>query len=79
MAYLIAPPLEATFGIDAALKAAFTPLAEALGANEQKIVEELLAVQGKPVDIGGYYAPNDAKAHAALRPSETLNHLLDNF
>jgi isocitrate dehydrogenase len=64
---------------DAALKAAFTPLAEALGANEQSIVAELLAVQGKPVDVGGYYAPNDAKVYAALRPSATLNGLLDNF
>ena len=64
---------------DTALKAAFTPLAEALGANEQTIVAELLAVQGKPVDIGGYYAPNETKATAALRPSATLNGLLDNF
>ena len=36
-------------------------------------------MQGKPVDIGGYYAPNDTKSAAALRPSTTLNHLLDNF
>ena len=64
---------------DTALKAAFTPLAEALGANEQTIVAELLAVQGKPVDIGGYYAPNETKATAALRPSTTLNGLLDTF
>jgi isocitrate dehydrogenase len=44
--------------------------------NEEKIVKELLAVQGKPVDIGGYYSPDDAKANAALRPSETLNGIL---
>ena len=45
-------------------------------ANEAQIVEELLAVQGKPADIGGYYLPDDAKANAALRPSETLNAIL---
>jgi isocitrate dehydrogenase len=44
---------------------------QALAANEAKIVAELLAVQGKPVDIGGYYLPDDAKANAALRPSAT--------
>ena len=61
---------------DADLKALFTPVAEQLAANEGQIVEELLAVQGKPVDIGGYYLPDDAKANAALRPSETLNAIL---
>jgi isocitrate dehydrogenase len=61
---------------DAGLKAIFTPVAEALTANEQTIVAELLAVQGKPADIGGYYAPDDAKANAALRPSETFNAIL---
>ena len=61
---------------DLALKAAFAPLAAALAENEQKIVSELLAVQGKPVDIGGHYLPDDAKANAALRPSPTLNAIL---
>jgi isocitrate dehydrogenase len=61
---------------DAELKAIFTPVAEALTANEQKIVAELLAVQGKPVDIGGYYLPDEAKANAALRPSQTFNDIL---
>jgi len=61
---------------DAELKAIFTPVAEQLTANETKIVEELLAVQGKPVDIGGYYKPDDAKANAALRPSATFNGIL---
>ncbi|RYD49354.1 MAG: NADP-dependent isocitrate dehydrogenase, partial [Verrucomicrobiaceae bacterium] len=61
---------------DADLKAIFTPVAAALTENEDKIVGELLAVQGKPVDIGGYYSPDDAKANAALRPSETLNGIL---
>jgi isocitrate dehydrogenase len=61
---------------DAELKALFTPIAEKLTANEDKIVAELLAVQGHPVDIGGYYQPDDAKANAALRPSATLNAIL---
>ena len=58
---------------DAALAAAFKPLAEKLAAAEKQIVDELLAVQGKPVDVGGYYRPDDAKASAALRPSQTFN------
>src|SRR3546814_19187122 len=54
---------------DASLKATFAPLAAALADNEAKIVEELVAVQGKPVDIGGYYRPDPARAGAAMRPS----------
>jgi isocitrate dehydrogenase len=61
---------------DAELKALFTPIATKLTAAEDAIVKELLAVQGKPVDIGGYYQPDDAKATAALRPSKTLNEIL---
>jgi isocitrate dehydrogenase len=61
---------------DAELKAIFTPVAEKLTASEDKIVAELLAVQGQPVDIGGYYQPDEAKANAALRPSATLNVIL---
>jgi isocitrate dehydrogenase len=61
---------------DAELKAQFTPIAAELTANEEKIVGELLAVQGQSVDIGGYYKPDDAKASAALRPSATLNAIL---
>ncbi len=61
---------------DPALKAAFAPLAAALAENEGKIVSELLAVQGKPVDIGGYYLPDEEKANAALRPSPMLNAIL---
>ena len=61
---------------DAELKNLFTPIAAELAANEDQIVSELLAVQGKPADIGGYYAPDDAKANAALRPSETFNTVL---
>ena len=54
----------------------FTPLAEKLTANEQTIVDELIAVQGKPVDVGGYYQPDDQKASAALRPSQIFNAIL---
>ena len=61
---------------DAELKAAFAPLAEALAASEAEIVEELIAVQGKPADVGGYYAPNADLANTALRPNPTLNRLL---
>ncbi len=62
--------------VDSELKAQFTPVAEELTASESKIVAELLAVQGKPVDIGGYYKPDEARASAALRPSATLNAIL---
>jgi isocitrate dehydrogenase len=58
---------------DAALKAKFAPLAQALTANEGKIVEELIAVQGKPIEIGGYYHPDRALVSKAMRPSATLN------
>ncbi|MFC7907197.1 NADP-dependent isocitrate dehydrogenase [Streptomyces nigra] len=61
---------------DADLAKAFAPLAETLAANEQKIVEELNSVQGKPVDIGGYYQPDPAKAAAVMRPSATWNEAL---
>lgn len=61
---------------DAELKKIFTPIAEKLTANEQKIADELLAVQGKPVDIGGYYHPDHVKASAAMRPSATFNEIL---
>ncbi|MEI6492256.1 MAG: NADP-dependent isocitrate dehydrogenase, partial [Verrucomicrobiota bacterium] len=61
---------------DKELKAIFTPIAEQLTANEAKIAAELLAVQGKPVDIGGYYQPDDNLASTALRPSATFNGIL---
>ncbi|MFE0356106.1 NADP-dependent isocitrate dehydrogenase [Streptomyces nigra] len=61
---------------DADLAKAFAPLAETLAANEQKIVQELNSVQGKPVDIGGYYQPDPAKAAAVMRPSATWNEAL---
>ncbi len=55
----------------------FAPLAAALTENESKINDEFLAVQGAPADIGGYYQPDDAKASAIMRPSETFNSLLE--
>ncbi|MEU6510925.1 NADP-dependent isocitrate dehydrogenase [Streptomyces sp. NPDC046942] len=58
---------------DADLAKAFAPLAESLAADEQKIVDELIAVQGKPADIGGYYQVDKAKADAVMRPSATWN------
>jgi isocitrate dehydrogenase len=61
---------------DPGLAATFAPVADALTTNESKIVEELLAVQGSPVDVGGYYQPDLAKANTALRPSATLNGIL---
>ncbi len=61
---------------DAQLKALFAPVAEKLTASESQIVAELIAVQGKPADIGGYYRPDAAKAAAAMRPSGTLNSIL---
>ncbi|MYS49408.1 NADP-dependent isocitrate dehydrogenase, partial [Streptomyces sp. SID6013] len=61
---------------DADLAKAFAPLAETLTANEQKIVEELNAVQGKPAEIGGYYQPDPAKAAKVMRPSATWNEAL---
>jgi isocitrate dehydrogenase len=61
---------------DTELAAAFEGLAKNLRENEQTIVEELLAVQGSPADIGGYYRPDEAKVPAVLRPSKTLNEAL---
>ncbi|MCB9694128.1 MAG: NADP-dependent isocitrate dehydrogenase [Alphaproteobacteria bacterium] len=61
---------------DAALAARFAPVADALEANEATIVGELNGVQGKPVDIGGYYHPNPAKAAEAMRPSATFNGII---
>ncbi len=64
---------------DAELAAKFAPLAKQLAENEQKIVQELLAVQGKPADIGGYYKADDAKVKAVMRPSATFNGALESF
>ena len=58
---------------DAELAAQFAPLAKTLTDNESKIVAELIAAGGKPVDLGGYYRPDTAKTSSAMRPSPTLN------
>ncbi len=64
---------------DAELKERFTKVAEELKANEEKINSELLAAQDAPVDIGGYYLPDDDLAEKAMRPSPTLNAIIDNM
>jgi len=58
---------------DSELQSRFAPLARALTENESKILQELNAAQGRPVDIGGYYAPDPELALKAMRPSETFN------
>ncbi|MCW9003835.1 MAG: NADP-dependent isocitrate dehydrogenase [Gammaproteobacteria bacterium] len=62
---------------DSELKAMFTPIAEELTANESKIVEELNSVQGKPVELGGYYSPDKQITAQVMRPSATLNAVID--
>jgi isocitrate dehydrogenase len=62
---------------DAELKQRFAPVAAALAENAGAITAELLAAQGKPVNIGGYYCPDDALCAAAMRPSATLNAIID--
>jgi isocitrate dehydrogenase len=63
-------------GDDAGLAEAFAPLAELLAAQEELIVHELVAVQGSPADIGGYYQPDPSRASAVMRPSQTFNEAL---
>jgi len=62
---------------DADLRAYFAPVAKALAENESKIVEELIEVQGQPMEVGGYYLPNEDLAAKAMRPSATLNAIID--
>ena len=64
---------------DLSLAQEFAPLASELRAQEDTIVEELIAVQGQPVDIGGYYRPDPAKCEAVMRPSATFNQTLKNW
>jgi len=66
-------------GNNAELAAKFAPVAKALVENEAKIMEELLAVEGKPQNIGGYFHPNDELAEKAMRPSATLNAIVDSI
>jgi isocitrate dehydrogenase len=62
---------------DSELKEKFAAVAKELTENEEKIASELLAVQGTPADIGGYYWPDDAKLAVVMRPSQTLNKALE--
>jgi isocitrate dehydrogenase len=62
---------------DTELASIFAPIAAELSANEDTIVEELLSVQGRPADIGGYYAPDAEKAKIVMRPSATFNAAID--
>jgi isocitrate dehydrogenase len=62
---------------DAELKTRFTKMFQELKSNEEKIVSELLSVQGKPADVGGYYLPDEKKANEVMRPSTTLNKIID--
>ena len=64
---------------DADLAAHFEPIAAALRDNEAKITEELVEVQGVAMDIGGYYAPDLELGEKAMRPSPTLNGVIDNI
>tara|TARA_R110002167_G_scaffold350731_1_gene563008 strand:- start:957 stop:3176 length:2220 start_codon:yes stop_codon:yes gene_type:complete len=64
---------------NAGLKNKFTDIANALANNESKITEELISVQGSPVDVHGYYKPDEKLISEAMRPSETLNTILNNF
>jgi isocitrate dehydrogenase len=61
---------------DAELAAAFGTVAQGLTEKEGTIIAELLAVQGSPVDLGGYYRPDVAKVAAVMRPSQTLNEVI---
>jgi isocitrate dehydrogenase len=69
----------ATQNEDAQLAAAFAPIAAALAENEEKIVGEMVAVQGKPVDIGGYYRPDVKLVDQVMRPSATLNGIISSL
>ena len=61
---------------DSELRALFSPLAQTLRSNEEKIVNELNEAQGSPMDLGGYYFPDENKVSAAMRPSKTFNQVL---
>ena len=63
---------------DSALAQEFAPIAKALADNEAQILSELMQVQGKPVDIQGYYHPNEALTFEVMRPSKTLNSIINN-
>lgn len=61
---------------DTELAGVFAPVAQALTSQEEQIAAELIAVQGHPVDIGGYYRPDPARTSAVMRPSAVFNEIL---
>ena len=64
---------------DGELKSIFSKVHDAMSSNKDKIAQELIDAQGSPMDIGGYYLPNPEMASKAMRPSETLNHILSSI
>ncbi len=62
---------------DTEIKLRFSKMYEELKANENKIADDLISVQGKPADVGGYYVPDEVKASAVMRPSSTFNRIID--
>ena len=64
---------------DKAMQERFSKITGALKENEDKIINELLSVQGEPVDLGGYFMPDPAKAEKVMRPSRTFNEIIDNM
>ena len=66
-------------GDDAELAETFKPVAQALIDGEEQIISELNGVQGSPVDLDGYYRPCETKTAEAMRPSKTLNAIIDSL
>ncbi len=66
-------------GDDKELAKVFAPIAKELAENEDKIIDEMLSVEGKEADIGGYYHPDSVKAETAMRPSATFNEIVDSL
>ena len=64
---------------DTELKQRFTKIADELLKNEDKIVGELISVQGNAVNLDGYFMPDDKRAETVMRPSETLNSIIDSY
>ena len=62
---------------DTEMKARFSKMYKELQANEEKITSDMISIQGKPVDLGGYYLPDPEKATEIMRPSSTFNKIID--
>ena len=76
---ITASTFNSVFGDLRAHVAKFASVADALSSKEETIVAELIAVQGKPADIGGYYKPDASKIEKIMRPSATLNAVIDSL